>query len=118
MDGAHIRVGMSDRAFNELLCGRLAKQLEALSAKVPRIVVFVHHLPFAQLLPTDRPDRFAFAAAFLGSPRLGEVLLRYPKVTHVYCGHSHWTSELKIGHITAVSIGSTYTEKHLEILDV
>lgn len=117
MDGVNVRVGMSDKAFNELLCGRLAEQLEALSAKVGRIIAFVHHLPFAQLVPRDRPDRFAFAAAFLGSPRLGEVLLNCPKVTHVYCGHSHWTSELKIEHITAVSVGSTYTEKHLEILD-
>jgi len=49
---------------------------------------------------------------------LGRVLLAAPKVTRVYCGHSHWKSTHKIRHLTVVNVGSTYTQKHLEVLDL
>jgi Calcineurin-like phosphoesterase len=118
MDGLRVRLPMDDAAFVEYLAGRLETQLRALSEKVERIVAFVHHLPFRQLVPTDRPDRFAFAAAFLGAGRIGEVLSGCPKVTHVYCGHSHWSAQCTIGHLKAVSIGSTYVDKCLEVLEL
>ena len=49
---------------------------------------------------------------------IGEVLLACPKVTHVYCGHSHWPGECQIGHVRVVNVGSTYTEKRMVTLDV
>ncbi len=118
MDGLHVRLPMSDKEFCQMLADRLAGRLEEFSAKVDRIVAFVHHLPFGELVPANRPDHFAFAAAYLGARRLGEVLLGCPKVTHVYCGHSHWPGRRKIGHLMAINIGSTYTEKRLEILEI
>jgi len=118
MDGRHVRLGMSDEAFCRLLAGRLATQLDELSAAVDRIVVFMHHLPFGELVPTGRPDRFAFAAAYMGSRRLGQVLLDRPKVTDVYCGHSHWAGRCRVGHLNVVNVGSTYTDKRLEILEL
>ena len=75
--------------------------------RVRRIVAFVHHLPFADLVPPGRPARFAFAAAYMGSNVLGSVLLGCPAVTDVYCGHSHWRGRRTIGHVNVVNIGST-----------
>lgn len=118
MDGWRVRLGMSDEAFLERLLRTLRQQLEELSVRVERIVVFLHHLPFAEMVPAERPDRFAFAGAFMGADRLGELLLQFPAVTDVYCGHSHWSAELTVGHLRVVNVGSTYVEKKLLTLDV
>ncbi|HUS46859.1 MAG TPA: metallophosphoesterase [Phycisphaerae bacterium] len=118
MDGRYVRLGMSDEEFVALLTDKLARQLEELSPRVDRIVAFVHHLPFRDLVPQGRPDRFAFAAAFMGSERIGRALLACGKVAYVYCGHSHSPGRRQIGHLTVVNVGSTYTRKHLEILEL
>jgi len=118
MDGRHVRLGMTDREFCRLLADRLAAQLGDLSPRVERIIAFMHHLPFAELLPEGRPDPVAFAAAYMGSPIFGQVLLACLKVTDVYCGHSHWHGRHKVGHINVVNVGSTYSSKRLEVLVV
>ena len=118
MDGVYVKLGMSDEEFAALLVEKLARQLAEIAPRVERIVAFVHHLPFADLVPRNRPDHFAFAAAFMGTERLGQVLLDCPKVTHVYCGHSHWRRSVRVGHVRVVNVGSTYVDKRLEILEV
>jgi len=118
MDGRHVRLGMSDEAFVELLTDKLTRQLEELSPRVDRIIAFVHHLPFRDLMPQGRPARFAFAAAYMGAERIGKALLACEKVTHVYCGHSHWPGRRQIGRLAVVNVGSTYSEKRLEVLEL
>ncbi len=113
MDGVHVRLGISDEAFVEDQAHKLARHLADAERRSERVLAFLHHLPFAELVPTARPPRFAFAAAFMGSGRLGEPLLACRKLTDVYCGHSHWAAEARIKHIRAVNVGSTYTEKKL-----
>jgi Icc-related predicted phosphoesterase len=117
-DGQFVKLPFSDQEFTEQLARRLENQLRWLARQVDRIVVFTHHLPFAQLVPPDRPPRFAFAAAFLGSDRIGQAIRTCSKVTDVYCGHSHWPMEIELpGSLRAVNVGSTYTEKRLEVFD-
>jgi len=118
MDGVWVRLGMSDAAFAGQLADRLAAQLADLAGRTRRILAFIHHLPFREQVPRDRPPRFAFAAAFMGAERLGQALLAEPKVTHVFSGHSHWPDRRRIGHVQAVNIGSTYVDKQLEVLDL
>ena len=118
MDGVHVRLGMDDEAFLNRLVAKLRRHLWGLSEQVERIVAVTHHLPFEQLVPRGRPDRFAFAAAFMGSERLGQELARCPKVTDVYCGHSHWPRRMQIGRLRVVNVGSTYRDKRLEVLEV
>ncbi len=120
MDGVHVELGMSDEQFLEMLAEKLAGQLAELSDRVDRIAAFVHHVPFRQLAPggAGRPRRFAFAAAYMGSDRIGQVLTACPKVTHVYCGHSHTRQSCRVGRLRLVNIGSTYIRKRLEVLDL
>ena len=118
MDGEYVRLGMSDEAFVVHLVEKLADQLAALDTSSRQIVTFLHHLPFAQSFPAGRPDRFAFASAYMGARPFGELLLTCPKVSHVYCGHSHWRDAQRIGHLNVVNVGSTYVEQHLEVLDM
>jgi predicted phosphohydrolase len=118
MDGQYVKLGMTDAEFTEQLAGTLREQLTQLSASCERIVVFMHHLPFVELVPRRRPPRFAFAAAYMGAERLGQVLREFPKITHVFCGHSHFRRRVAIGSMDVLAIGSTYVEKHLEVLEV
>ena len=118
MDGMHVELPMSDEEFTDLLARKLRRQLRELAPRVDRIVAFLHHLPFAEMVPHGRPDRFAFAAAYMGSPKLGDVLRACPKVTNVYCGHSHWPGRWRIGHLDVVNVGSTYTGKRMDVLEL
>ncbi len=118
LDGWNVRLGMTDEEFTALLNERLARQLADVAPHVESIAVMMHHLPFTQLLPEHRPDRFAFAAAYLGAERFGQTLLDCPKVRCVYCGHSHWSADCTVGGIRAVNVGSTYKSKQLEVLEL
>ncbi|HEV2293278.1 MAG TPA: metallophosphoesterase [Tepidisphaeraceae bacterium] len=115
-DGKFVKLKRSDATFTELLCDQLEAQLMARAGK--RIIAAIHHLPFRELLPPPRTAQWDFAKAYLGSRRLGEVLLRCPAVTKVFCGHSHFPAEATVGHIRAVNIGSGYRDKTYKVLDV
>ncbi len=117
-DGLFVELGMTDEQFTRRLADKLRRQLAEISQKTDRIAVFMHHLPFAQMVPQDRPAHFAFAAAFLGAGKFGRVLLECPAVRYLYCGHSHWPMRMKVKHIEAVNVGSTYKDKRLEVLEV
>ena len=61
----------------------------------------LHHLPFRELLPPPHSAQWDFAKAFLGSERIGQLLLARPNVRHVFCGHSHLPMDVNIGEIRA-----------------
>jgi predicted phosphodiesterase len=115
-DGRFVKLRRSDAAFVDELCDQLESQLEA--ATTPRIIAAVHHLPFRELLPPSKNAQWDFAKAYLGSQRLGELLLRFPAVTDLFCGHSHFPAEATVGHIRAVNIGSGYRSKTFKAIDV
>ncbi|MFP4106046.1 MAG: metallophosphoesterase [Phycisphaerae bacterium] len=118
MDGVHVSLNMDDVEFVEMLTRKLRRQLGELAPRVDRIVAFMHHVPFVELMPSVRHPRFAFAQAFLGSPRFGKVLQECPKVTHVFCGHSHMAEAAELGHLRVENVGSTYVKKKLRIVDL
>ncbi|NBB95708.1 MAG: hypothetical protein GVY16_08190 [Planctomycetes bacterium] len=122
MDGWRVRLGMEDRTFLHGLLASLEAQLDELARRCTRIAAFVHHVPFEQLLPPKRrdhplPNRFRFAMAYMGSPRIGEVLEACSAVRWVVCGHSHWPRDEQIGPIRAMNVGSTYVHKRLAVID-
>ena len=109
-DGKFVKLGRSDAGFLTELLDSLEAQLSKL-AGASQIIAAVHHLPFRELLPPLRAGQWDFAKAFLGSGRIGELLLRFPNVRRVFCGHSHFPAEAHVGSIHAVNVGSGYRHK-------
>jgi hypothetical protein len=116
-DGKFVKLARTD---GEFLAERLAQFEANLAgvARVPQVIAATHHVPFRELLPPTRFNRYEFAKAYLGSERLGQALLRYLNVTHLFCGHSHVPARAQIAHIHATNIGSSYRQKTFESLDL
>lgn len=116
-DGRFVRLDRPDEQFLSELLAQLEGQLRSVAA-IPHVLVACHHLPFSQLLPDATGYQWRFARAFLGSRRIGQLLLQFPNVRQVLCGHSHFPAEQQIEHIRATNIGAgyrikTYTELEL-----
>lgn len=116
-DGKFVKLGRSDDRFLGECINRLRDALDGLHAK-RQVIAAVHHLPFAELLPPGRSAQWDFAKAYLGSGKIGDLLLKYPNVSHVFCGHSHFAAEARVGHIHAINVGSGYRAKRYTFLDV
>lgn len=116
-DGKFVKLHRSDEAFLEELVVQLRQQLSGLS-RCGRVVAGIHHVPFVQLLPPARGTHWDFVKAFLGSPRIGQLLLQFSNVSHVICGHSHFAAEAQIDHIRAINIGSGYRHKTFIELEI
>jgi Icc-related predicted phosphoesterase len=110
-DGKFVKLHRSDEQFLDELLSELGDQLDSLQHH-RRILAAIHHLPFAQLLPPSHNAQWDFAKAYLGSTRIGELLLRYTNLAAVVCGHSHFPAQAHVGHIRASNIGSGYRQKH------
>lgn len=85
---------LSDEALCETMCTLLEKQLDELRGRCSRVVAVTHMLPTGRLLPGADPagarsEQERFLDAFMGSERLGELLVVRPEVVRVVCGHYH-----------------------------
>ena len=117
MDGEYVRLPFSDVRFVEILCEKLDRHLCDLPEDVTAVVACVHHLPFAEFIPTARSPAWDFGNAFMGAERIGEILLKHPPVRYVFCGHSHRSGSFQKGSIRCTNIGSTYRAKRYETLE-
>jgi len=118
MDGEHVRLSMSDLEFCHYLRDRLSQHLETVADQCHTIVVGLHHIPFAQLIPHNDDPNWAFAGAFLGSELFGQAMLDHPKIRYALCAHSHLVHQTKIQHIECINVGCTYVKKRYEIIEL
>lgn len=109
-DGKMVKLGRSDQAFLDECLSSLGRSLDRVPANC-RVVAGVHHVPFEQLLPPRNSPTWDIARAYLGSARIGQLLQADPRVTHLFCGHSHFELEAQIGGLHAINIGSGYRQK-------
>lgn len=116
-DARFVKLQRPDGVFLDELLTRLEGQLRQV-ADVPHVVAAVHHVPFRELLPPRHNAQWDFARAYLGSDRIGEVLLRYGNVRTVFCGHSHHAAEAVIGRVRAINVGSAYRVKKYRVMEV
>jgi Icc-related predicted phosphoesterase len=116
-DGKFIKLHRDDDVFLQEILDSLYRQLMSLGT-MRQIVACVHHLPFRELLPPPHSAQWDFVKAYLGSERIGQLLLAFENVKHVFCGHSHLPMSAEIGGLNAVNIGSGYRWKTYTILDV
>src|SRR5690606_23448339 len=103
---------------------RLQRDLDAIEDNSFSIAA-VHVCPHRELLPRVPAGpvpvaklKYAFARAYLGSPRFGERLAADERVRHVVCGHSHIARHFEENGRLWTNIGSTYTEKKFAAIDV
>jgi len=82
---------MDDPSVARAMEAELAAQLAALDARedVERVVAVTHHLAFSQAVLRTGSLPWEFFNAFMGSPRMGEVILGAKKVGHHVYGHTH-----------------------------
>jgi predicted phosphohydrolase len=118
MDGVYVRLPFGDVEFTKQLAARLRRHIEGVAPRCRTIVAGVHHIPFVEMVNRSATPAWNFGNAFMGSERFGEVLMEEPKVRHVFCGHSHRGARITRGGLTCVNIGSTYTAKRFECLDL
>jgi predicted phosphodiesterase len=116
-DGRFVKLNRGDDAFLEQLLDQLRAQLVSLPS-ARHVVAAIHHLPFAELLPPAGGAQWDFAKAYLGSARIGRLLLEFPNVRDVLCGHSHLPAQAQIGAVRAVNIGSGYRWKTWTTLEL
>jgi len=93
---------MSDAEVVAVMVSDLKTHLEAVPEHISRVVAVTHVVPFAQTVQSRPFFAMDFFTAFLGSVRLGEVLLADPRVSVSICGHAHTPLRKRIGPILLV----------------
>jgi predicted phosphodiesterase len=116
-DGKFVKLGRGDDVFLQEILDRLERQLMSLS-HMKHVIACIHHVPLRELLPPPHSAQWDFAKAFMGSERIGQILLACPNVRNVFCGHSHLARDVMVGDIHAINIGSGYRLKMFRTLDV
>jgi predicted phosphohydrolase len=114
MDVRFVRLPWDDPGFTGVLLERLRAQLEAVRG-VSRVVAVFHHIPFAGLVTRREDAAWTFGNAFMGAACFGRLLEEYPNVRLCLSAHSHRPGRIRVGHIDAVNLGSTYASKKMEI---
>ena len=118
-DANFVGLNQSDPEYTNELIEKLEKDIKGMERHVETIVAVTHHPGFQEML-TDKPEDklWAFTNAFMGSKKLGEMLLKHPKVKYHICGHSHHPCRIKKGHLESINPGSTYTKKRYTTLKI
>jgi Icc-related predicted phosphoesterase len=107
-----VRLGKSDIDYTIELNKKLEGDIQRLEADVEQIVVVTHHTGFIEMLTMREGfPGWNFCNAFMGSKRLGEMLLNHPKVKYHICGHTHDHKVVRKGPLISINPGSTYDEK-------
>jgi len=111
-DVRFVRLGKSDMDYTSELNERLEGDIQRLEANVEQIVAVTHHIGFIEMLTMRKEfPGWNFCNAFMGSKRLGEMLLNHPKVRYHICGHTHDQIVVRKGSLISINPGSTYDEK-------
>jgi len=117
-DGFQVHWKYDDCGFTDVVVRRLEEHLSRVENEVKAIVCLTHHIPFANMVTRKKHRDWAFGNAFMGSERMGQVMLRHPKVRWAVFGHSHTTGRAHNGPIECINVGSTYRKKRFVEVEV
>ncbi len=112
-DVRFIEWDMTDEQFTEKCVRKLERNYRTLEPRVHTVVAVLHHVPFRELLYGPSSAAYEFCRAFMGSERLGRLLLDCPKVRYVFSGHRHGQDAASVDHLEAFVVGSEYRRKRL-----
>jgi predicted phosphodiesterase len=118
-DAQFVKLDKNDGEYASELLSRLERDIAGLEGQSERIVAVTHHVGFAELLSSvaDEPE-LNFRNAYMGSRRLGKLLLSHPKVKVHVCGHSHRPARLHIDGLEVINPGSSYDEKKYSLFEI
>jgi len=103
----------SDADFTEFCLRTLSRHYRKVEGLVESVVVILHHVPLRELLYERGKEAVEFTRAYMGSERLGELVLGWEKVRYLFCGHMHTPGTCQTGGMKAFAIGSSYQVKRL-----
>ena len=102
-DANYINLEKPDGDYANELVEQLEHDIIHLEGQVDSIVAITHHLAYEDMvIRKEGNDLWNFNNAFMGSRKIGAMLLGHPKVTHHICGHSHSPSTVSAGHLLYV----------------
>ena len=123
-DGRFVRWDYTDEEFLDITLERLTQDIRRVADKSTKLVITTHHLPFADLVVRRKFPAWMFQNAYMGSPRIGELIRSSARVpTLGISGHSHQftTADLVATDgttpIRAVNVGTTYHRKRALLFD-
>lgn len=120
-DANFVRWPLDDLGFTSLVTATLERHLIQASKESGRLVVIAHHPPCRGLsFPRERPsetlDQFLWDC-FAGNLGVEQLLTRFaPKITHVFCGHTHRARQISLDGFAGYNVGSDYPFKRLLML--
>lgn len=114
MDLNFINWSYSDAEFTDLCVRTLSRHYRDVEGRADRVVAILHHLPFRELLYGETGDEaLEFCRAYMGSERLGRLLLDWPALRYCVCGHRHGPDSVRKEGLRAYVAGSGYRTKRL-----
>ncbi len=118
-DGRYVRFGLSDAEFTSRVVDRFRRHLAELPGEVERVVVAQHHPPVRELFyptPITSVDG-RFWMAYTGNRAMQEAVLADPRISHVFCGHTHAACEATVAGKRCLNVGGNYGWKRLLLVD-
>ncbi len=89
-DRFYVWLPMTDEGFTDYLLRIFEGHIRAVYDEVDKIVSLLHHVPFREMVTYRRESSWDYFAAFMGSEKFGDVIIRYrEKIRLVVFGHSH-----------------------------
>lgn len=118
-DAQFVKLGMSDKEYTMELIARLEHDIAFIENQSSQIVAVTHHVGFSELLQVSEtgPGR-DFCNAYMGTEKLGDLLLSRPKVRFHVCGHTHRPARFRKNGLEVVNPGSTYKQKRFALFEV
>ena len=93
----------------------LEAQIASVRAKVSRIIVVTHHVPFRECIHYRGELPWDYFRAFMGSKHFGACCLREPLVTHALFGHIHRAVDMQLRSVRAICAPVGYLYEAPEI---
>ncbi|MBI1969731.1 metallophosphoesterase [Candidatus Woesearchaeota archaeon] len=113
-DKQYIHWRFTDKEFLEQCLEKLERDIREIEPSVDQICAVIHHIPFEGLVKRNPSDvGWTVGNAYVGSARIGELLLSHPKVRTVITGHTHIPRVIQVGHITAHNVSRPYGKPEL-----
>ncbi len=118
-DARYVHLNKNDKQYTDELLEKLEKDINILASNTETIIAVTHHVGFQEMIIQKGGDEpWNFCNAFMGSRRLGEMLLKYKKVKYHICGHTHYPLRVQKNHLESINPGSTYHEKRYVIINI